>query len=109
MLFYFQGGGACWDKASTELGLCSTSASGDSNIGVFCRDSDSCTGDNPFMDYTIVQVLYCSGDAHIGQVVRDYSAHDRNGENVSQQGGEKQRGAKRRAGNATIKVVNEAP
>ncbi|GMH75811.1 hypothetical protein TrST_g5 [Triparma strigata] len=84
LLFYFQGGGACWDKASTELGLCSTSASGDSNVGVFCRDG--CSGENPFIDYTIVQVLYCSGDAHIGQVVRDYSAHDKNGENVSQQG-----------------------
>ncbi|GMH51029.1 hypothetical protein TrRE_jg5377 [Triparma retinervis] len=82
LMIYFQGGGACWDKISTKAGLCSTTASPGGESGVFCRGD--CTADNSFEDYTIVHVLYCSGDAHIGQVVRDYN--DDKGVAVSQQG-----------------------
>jgi len=80
---YFQGGGACWDKVSTEAGLCTTYSDPTSaDPGVFCRDN--CPSTNPFSEYTIVQVLYCSGDAHVGNVVRDYS--DSKGEAVTQMG-----------------------
>jgi len=82
LMVYFQGGGACWDKVSTKAGLCSTSASPGGENGVFCRGD--CKGDNSFEDYTIVHILYCSGDAHIGAVVRDYN--DNKGVPVSQQG-----------------------
>lgn len=82
LMVYFQGGGACWDKISTKAGLCSTTASPGGEQGVFCRGD--CTDNNSFEDYTIVHVLYCSGDAHIGQVVRDYN--DDKGVSVSQMG-----------------------
>ena len=78
MLFY-QGGGACWDEASTKLGLCSTSAS-PSGGGAFDRTNQN----NPYHDWTVVQVLYCSGDVHGGAVVRDYN--DRAGKPVQQTG-----------------------
>ena len=58
LLFYFQGGGACWDELSTNAGLCTTDASPNSPIGVF----DHSNPKNAFKDYTIVHALYCSGD-----------------------------------------------
>ena len=53
LIFYFQGGGACWNRASTALGLCSKDASPSSLVGMFSRDPV----ENPeFADHTIVQV-----------------------------------------------------
>ena len=69
LLFYFQGGGACWDRASTLANLCTTSLSPNEPNGVFDKTNDQ----NPFKDYTIVQVLYCSGDVHAGNVTQSYS------------------------------------
>jgi hypothetical protein len=81
LLFYFQGGGACWDKLSTSIiPFCTTDASPSSLNGVFSRDNQA----NKFKDYTIVQVLYCSGDVHGGNVTRPYN--DRKGEPVVQVG-----------------------
>lgn len=81
LLFYFQGGGACWDALSTVAApLCSTDVSPQSAVGVFDRSNI----ENRFRAHTIVHVLYCSGDVHGGQVVRDYS--DKQGVPVSQQG-----------------------
>ena len=37
LLFYFQGGGACWDKASTAAGLCTTDVSPQELVGTFDR------------------------------------------------------------------------
>ena len=39
---------------------------------------------NAFKSYTVVNVLYCSGDIHGGDVTRDYD--DTNGEPVTQTG-----------------------
>lgn len=61
LLFYFQGGGACWDKVSTvTVPLCTTDASPSGLNGIFDRSNL----DNAYRDYTVVQVLYCSGDIH---------------------------------------------
>lgn len=80
LLFYFQGGGACWDKFSTTTGLCTTDASPQKLVGAFDR------GDvrNEFKSHTIVHVLYCSGDIFGGDVVRDYN--DKKGVPVTQKG-----------------------
>jgi hypothetical protein len=69
LMVYFQGGGACWDKASTYAGLCTTTASPNAPVGIFDRTND----ENPFKDYTIVHILYCSGDTHVGNVTRSYN------------------------------------
>ncbi|RYY82396.1 hypothetical protein EON63_13420 [archaeon] len=99
LLFYFQGGGACWDEYSTKAQLCTTDASPQSLVGkemcsvciwpffihimiaytihhttynipgIFDRTNTK----NNFKDYTIVHVLYCSGDVHGGNVVRPYT------------------------------------
>jgi hypothetical protein len=80
VLLYYQGGGACWDQTSTNDGFCTSNASPQSLIGVFDRTNPS----NAFRDYTIVHVLYCSGDIHGGDVVRDYT--DSSGVPVTQKG-----------------------
>jgi len=80
LLLYFQGGGACWDAASTDLQFCTSTCSPNSLSGVFDRSNAA----NPFKDHTIVHVLYCSGDLHAGNVTRPYS--DGKGEPVEQRG-----------------------
>jgi hypothetical protein len=72
LMIYFQGGGACWDKLSTDAGLCTTTAEPNTPTGVFNREN----AENPFKDYTIVHVLYCSGDTHVGNVTRSYDYKD---------------------------------
>mmetsp|Transcript_31921 Transcript_31921/g.53350 ORF Transcript_31921/g.53350 Transcript_31921/m.53350 type:complete len:453 (-) Transcript_31921:262-1620(-) len=80
VVFYFQGGGACWDELSTKLGFCSSDASPSSLSGIFDRTNEA----NDFKEHTIVQVLYCSGDVHGGNTVRPYN--DRDGVPVEQKG-----------------------
>jgi len=121
LMFSFQGGGACWDKISTELGLCTTDIEVQSLIGIYDRssnvdgnvdgNSNSAGSDsngnnistkdvdnadsiensmktnnfiNPFRKYTVVNVLYCSGDIHGGNVTRLY--RDKDGRRVVQSG-----------------------
>lgn len=80
LLFYFQGGGACWDKLSTALTFCTTDADPDfSGAGIFSRDES-----NEYKDYTIVHALYCDGSVWTGDTVRPYK--DSNGEFVTQKG-----------------------
>jgi len=80
LIFYFQGGGACWDEPSTKLGFCTSDASPQSLVGIFDRTNVN----NKFKDYTIVQVLYCSGDVFGGNTVRPYN--DKDGVPVTQKG-----------------------
>jgi len=80
VLLYFQGGGACWNEVSTKAGFCTTDAVPASLDGVYDHSNPS----NPYKDYTVVHVLYCSGDMHAGNVTRDYT--DDAGEPVVQVG-----------------------
>jgi hypothetical protein len=80
VIFYFQGGGACWDETSTKLGFCTSDSSPQSLVGIF----DRMNANNRFKDYTIVQVLYCSGDVFGGNVTRPYN--DKDGVPVQQNG-----------------------
>eukprot|EP00211_Chloroparvula_japonica_P007056 CAMPEP_0119129356 /NCGR_PEP_ID=MMETSP1310-20130426/7139_1 /TAXON_ID=464262 /ORGANISM="Genus nov. species nov., Strain RCC2339" /LENGTH=428 /DNA_ID=CAMNT_0007119775 /DNA_START=97 /DNA_END=1383 /DNA_ORIENTATION=- len=82
VLFYFQGGGACWDKQSTFTDLCTTDALPDNAEGVFNRSDED--NRNRFSSWTIINILYCSGDLHAGDVVRPYD--DKDGIPVSQRG-----------------------
>ena len=82
LLFYFQGGGACWDQSSTSPApLCYTDISAQETHGVFDREDPT----NKFSEYTIVHLMYCSGDMFVGNVVRPYN--DSNGVPVTQRVG----------------------
>jgi hypothetical protein len=80
VLFYFQGGGACWDEESTKLHFCRSRATPLVPLGVFNRKDPK----NKFRSHTIVHVLYCSGDVHGGNTIRPYN--DRWGVPVQQKG-----------------------
>lgn len=66
VLIFFQGGGLCFDSRSCgSQSVLKTPIA--SSTGVF----DLSNPDNPFQDWTIVHVLYCSGDLHIGSKIND--------------------------------------
>jgi len=66
VLIYFQGGGACWDQGSMYARLCFFDVEEYGLNGIFKRDKK----ENPFRDFTVVSVGYCSGDEHIGNTAR---------------------------------------
>ena len=81
LLIFFQGGGACWDHASTKKNLCNTGAYPQGTTdGVFERNNPT----NPFQKYTVVHVLYCDGGLHAANVTRPYN--DAKGQPVHQVG-----------------------
>ncbi len=87
-LIHFSGGGACWDDPSCGQPISLKSVfdegSGDlqsfylpSMLPVFPKavsglgDSENVT--NPFRDWNIVFIPYCTGDLHIGNVTNSYT------------------------------------
>ena len=81
VVFFLDGGGACFDAetcAFTGLGTAGGEADYDWSIygedpaqegGIF----DFARADNPFRDYSFIYVPSCTGDAHLGDVTREYS------------------------------------
>jgi hypothetical protein len=76
LLIYFEGGGACWDYSScagifplyfseVRLQTADTRTS-----GIFDFDHPN----NPFSDYDMVFVSYCTGDLHMGGKAVTYSS-----------------------------------
>lgn len=80
LLFYFQGGGACWDLISDSLNFCSSDISPQGSSGLFDRSNSQ----NLYSDYTVVFAMYCSGDVWGGNTTRPYS--DKQGVPVRQVG-----------------------
>lgn len=71
VLFYLEGGGACF--TGPMCGPSSTSykkvvGDGAASMGIF----DLANAENPFADYSMVYVPYCTGDVHIGNTTKDY-------------------------------------
>lgn len=71
LAFMFQGGGACWEANGgfgKQVVMMCTESMDDAlsqladGIGIQNTTNEA----NPFKGYTIVQNLYCSGDAHMG-------------------------------------------
>lgn len=89
LLFYLQGGGACWFK-----GNCDSAARPTFDPSVDERDDptrgagilDLSQAANPFRDWTVVFVPYCTADVHLGGRSVDYdgvSREHRGAENVA--------------------------
>lgn len=70
LLIFFQGGGGCWDERSSAMGLCKQNVTYDGAEGIFDRNNSL----NPFRDYTIVTVGYCTGDAHAGNATHSWKS-----------------------------------
>ena len=74
LLIYFQGGGACWSDATCNprLGLYRPNlkeVDPANEHGIF----DFANAENPFRDYFVVFVPYCTGDVHLGNRTAKYS------------------------------------
>jgi hypothetical protein len=76
LLVYYQGGGACWENLTCSVGVC------DPNVNPAGSDNpnNASTGffdlgnpANPFRDWSIVFVPYCSCDIHFGDAAQDYA------------------------------------
>jgi hypothetical protein len=69
LLVHFQGGGACWDEMTTShFRACKDNLGGHPTDGMFNRSDPR----NPLRSHTVVMVVYCSGDLHIGDTAREY-------------------------------------
>lgn len=78
VVFWLQDGGACFDRQTTVLQpKCRTGIEAVADEGIFDRSNP----DNPYADWTSIAILYCSGDAHSGDLTTTYL--DSNNERVT--------------------------
>jgi hypothetical protein len=76
LLIYFEGGGACWFGEICDL---SGNPTYDPVVGVYDSPGEHLDGifdlenpENPFADYSMVFVPYCTADVHMGNRVTTY-------------------------------------
>jgi hypothetical protein len=78
LLMYYQGGGACWDQLTCSVPVCDTSVDPEGSDNPNNRTqgfADLSDPANPFRDWHIVFVPYCSCDIHFGDAAQDYPLH----------------------------------
>ncbi len=76
LLMYYQGGGACWEQSTCGLPVCDTTVDPDGSDNPNTYHSgfaDLSNEANPFRDWHIVFVSYCSCDIHFGDAAQDYA------------------------------------
>lgn len=70
VLFYLQGGGACWDYVTCHVvNTAFLTSNGPVQSGII----DTNDARNPFQDYDIVYVPYCDGSVFTGDATVDYN------------------------------------
>lgn len=76
VMFYFEGGGACFSAETCDPvdgtyspTITRTTDDLDAAAGLFDVDNP----ENPLADYSVVYVPYCTGDVHIGDATTEYS------------------------------------
>lgn len=75
LVMYYQGGGACWEQLTCSVPTCDTSVdpAGSDNPNSWSTGfADLSNPQNPFRDWNIVFVAYCSCDVHFGDAAQDY-------------------------------------
>jgi hypothetical protein len=83
VVFFLDGGGVCFDaKSCAFTGLNHPGTEADYDWSIWGEDPareggifDLTRADNPFRRYSFIYVPSCTGDAHLGDVTRKYSAH----------------------------------
>ena len=76
VVFFLQGGGACFDATTCSFtdGDYSVTADADDNPGLDPGGIfDDSRPDNPFAGWSVVFVPYCTGDVHLGDNVHEYT------------------------------------
>ncbi len=75
VLMYYQGGGACWEGLTCSVPTCDPNVNpdgGDNPNNVSSGFADPNNSENPFRDWNVVFVAYCSCDIHDGDAAQDY-------------------------------------
>ncbi len=75
VVMYYQGGGACWEQLTCQIPVCDDNVNPNgsdnpNNVSTGFADLDN--SENPFRDWHIVFVSYCSCDIHYGDIAQDY-------------------------------------
>ncbi|HEY3485979.1 MAG TPA: pectin acetylesterase-family hydrolase [Ilumatobacteraceae bacterium] len=73
VMFYLQGGGACFNEATCKFQGGTYTVQANEDPSVFNGIFDAANPENPAADYSIVYVPYCTGDIHLGDKVTEYS------------------------------------
>ena len=77
-LVYYQGGGACWDYLTCSLPTHKvTTGPSDDPSDADSGFADLSNPDNPYKDWNIVFVPYCTGDVHWGDEVVEHTRGNR--------------------------------
>jgi Pectinacetylesterase len=78
LLVYYQGGGACWEQLTCLIPVCDfeVTEAEDSPNGANAGFADITNPNNPFRDWNVVFVSYCSCDIHFGDAAQDYDNFD---------------------------------
>lgn len=79
LLMYYQGGGACWEQLTCGIPVCDTTvdpAGSDNPNNGSSGFADLTNPNNPFKDWNVVAVSYCSCDVHFGDAAQDYDNTD---------------------------------
>ena len=72
VLIYYQGGGACWNNLTCGVPVCKDSTENDDPNSLSAGFADLTNPNNPFRDWNIVYVSYCTCDVHFGDATQDY-------------------------------------
>jgi hypothetical protein len=73
LVVYYQGGGACWDSLTCSVPVCDSSVTPGERPNVAGSGfADLSEPSNPFRDWNVVFVSYCSCDVHFGDAAQDY-------------------------------------
>ena len=75
LVMYYQGGGACWENVTCNVPVCKNGADpvSDDPDNATSGFADLSNPDNPFKDWNIVFVTYCTCDVHFGDADQTYS------------------------------------
>jgi hypothetical protein len=74
LVMYYQGGGACWEQSTCSLKTCDqTVGDGDNPANANSGFADLTNPANPFRDWNVVFVSYCTGDIHFGNAFQNYT------------------------------------
>ena len=74
VLMYYQGGGACWEGLTCGIPVCAnTATAGDNPQNASTGFADLSNPNNPFRDWNVVFVTYCSCDIHFGDSEQQYT------------------------------------
>lgn len=77
LVMYYQGGGACWEQLTCGVPVCDSTVdpNGPDNLNLITPGgfASATNPDNPFRDWHVVIVSYCSCDVHFGDAAQAYT------------------------------------